>query len=376
MRRYRDFFIPHSGNQYAPHSLQKAAVVAMSLWVLLSFATVNIQSLLWLSSDWLVSTILPAVIVEETNAERTAGALGTLTRSPVLDAAAMLKAKHMADNEYFAHYSPDGISPWYWFNQVSYPFVYAGENLAIHFTDSRAVVDAWMNSPTHRANIMNGNYTEIGVAAVEGTYQGFPTVYVVQLFGRPAVSSSVTTAATQLPPPIARESVAESETVLAATSSAGESLAANTDTEVVPKQAVVTATKTPITMVERQLPPTTTTPETVIEDVVITDNAVALYTNEVSTSTNLTPAEGGLSTVAGTTDDTSPLFAAATQPNKVLQFLYVAIGSFIVVALLLSILIEIRRQQPLQIAYGVLLLLLMFSLYQFHVYLTAGAVVM
>jgi hypothetical protein len=92
----------------------------------------------------------------------------------------------MAKNGYFAHFAPDGTSPWHWFDEAGYVYTHAGENLAIHFTDSNEVVDAWMNSPKHRENIVNGVYTEIGVGTAKGKFEGYDTVYVVQLFGTPA----------------------------------------------------------------------------------------------------------------------------------------------------------------------------------------------
>lgn len=184
--KFEDTFLPTKKNNYTPHLLQKVAIFSMFLLVFLSFAAVNLQSLLWQSSSWLVGTVLPAVIVDLTNEQRGGLSEAPLIRSAVLDEAAQLKAEHMAKNGYFAHYSPDGTSPWYWFDQVSYTYAHAGENLAIHFNDSNAVVEAWMKSPLHRDNIVSHNYTEIGVGTAKGMFEGKETVFVVQLFGTPA----------------------------------------------------------------------------------------------------------------------------------------------------------------------------------------------
>ena len=105
------FFIPHKENSYAPDSLEKAAMTGMLFLVVLSFTASNTLSLLWMSSQWMVSAILPAVIVDLTNQERGTEALGSVRRSALLDEAARLKAEDMAKNEYFAHYSPDGSLP-------------------------------------------------------------------------------------------------------------------------------------------------------------------------------------------------------------------------------------------------------------------------
>jgi hypothetical protein len=71
---------------------------------------------------------------------------------------------------------------------VGYKFLYAGENLAVNFTESRDVDQAWMDSPTHRANLLNVNFREIGMAVMEGAYKGNDTIFVVQMFGTPALA--------------------------------------------------------------------------------------------------------------------------------------------------------------------------------------------
>lgn len=99
----------------------------------------------------------------------------------------------MASKEYFSHNSPEGVTPWHWFKEAGYNFLYAGENLAINFTDSTDVEKAWLESPTHRANIMNVEFREIGMATVKGVYKNYPTIYIVQMFGTPAYGQTVLT---------------------------------------------------------------------------------------------------------------------------------------------------------------------------------------
>lgn len=156
--------------QTSSHGFNKLQKVSMSLMAILVFITFigsNLHAILWQSSDWLISTVLPAVVVDLTNEERDDNAKAPLVRNSVLDQAAQMKAEHMAKEGYFSHYSPDGVSPWYWFNEAGYVYAHAGENLAVHFTDSAEVVEAWMKSPTHRQNIVNGVYTEIGVGTAK-----------------------------------------------------------------------------------------------------------------------------------------------------------------------------------------------------------------
>lgn len=133
----------------------------------------------------LTGLVLATNVVAETNVERSQAGVNTLARSAVLDKAAALKARDMLVNQYFAHTSPGGVTPWYWFRQAGYSYRRAGENLAVHFDDSEKLVHAWMESPTHRANIVNGTFTEIGIGIATGTFEGVPTTVVVQLFGTP-----------------------------------------------------------------------------------------------------------------------------------------------------------------------------------------------
>ena len=93
----------------------------------------------------------------------------------------------MSNLGYFAHESPTGVTPWFWFKEAGYTFLYAGENLAINFTESSDVENAWMASPKHKENILNANFREIGIATVDGVYNNNPTTFVVQMFGTPAV---------------------------------------------------------------------------------------------------------------------------------------------------------------------------------------------
>ncbi|KKT25112.1 MAG: hypothetical protein UW07_C0002G0001, partial [Candidatus Nomurabacteria bacterium GW2011_GWF2_43_8] len=111
-----------------------------------------------------------------------------LSWSGTLEQAARLKAEDMIKNGYFAHTSPAGLTPWYWLTQTNYNFIYAGENLAIDFTESANVESAWLNSPKHKENVLNLRFTEIGIMALDGPYQGRNTTFVVEFFGKPAFS--------------------------------------------------------------------------------------------------------------------------------------------------------------------------------------------
>mgnify|MGYP000872805523 FL=1 len=121
----------------------------------------------------------------ETNKERLAQDLSELTENELLKDAAQLKANEMAEKGFFSHVGPDGKQPWAYLDEVGYKYAAAGENLAVNFVHSKEVHKAWMNSPTHKANIIQPKFTEIGIATAKGIYKGQEVVFVVQFFAKP-----------------------------------------------------------------------------------------------------------------------------------------------------------------------------------------------
>jgi hypothetical protein len=191
---FKKYFIPHEGNEHRPHFLRTPSIRLVIIIILaLEVTTYFVPTLSYInmfgSSN--MAAVLPAVLSTLTNEEREAEQLPDLTVNPLLTKAAEMKANDMATNGYFAHVSPDGKTPWYWIEQVGYNFEYAGENLAINFTDSQDVTNAWMASPTHRANIVKGQYTEIGTGVATGMYQGRETVFVAQMYASPEIITPV-----------------------------------------------------------------------------------------------------------------------------------------------------------------------------------------
>lgn len=187
-------FIPHKGNDYKPHFLAShntrhlLAMLLMTELLLFILPTVRFNSVY---DTFNLSAVLPAVLTNLTNQERSQNNLGELKENQLLDQVAQMKAQDMASKGYFAHISPEGLTPWYFFDKVGYNYQFAGENLAINFTDSKDVTEAWMNSPTHRDNILKGAYTEVGTGVAEGMYQGQRAIFVAQEYGKPAPIVSV-----------------------------------------------------------------------------------------------------------------------------------------------------------------------------------------
>jgi hypothetical protein len=130
----------------------------------------------------------PSGLLSSTNVEREQNTLGDLTLSPELSEAAQAKANDMITRNYWSHTTPDGQEPWIFINQTGYQYQAAGENLAYGFTDNTSAVTGWMNSPGHRANILNGTYSEVGFGIANSPdYQneGEQTI-VVALYAKPS----------------------------------------------------------------------------------------------------------------------------------------------------------------------------------------------
>jgi hypothetical protein len=116
------------------------------------------------------------------NEERKQYNLPELAANNILDASALAKAEDMSIHNYFAHYSPAGKKPWDWISRQDYTYLLVGENLAINFISAQAVHEALMNSPSHKKNILNEKYQDIGLAVVSGEIDGERTNILVELF--------------------------------------------------------------------------------------------------------------------------------------------------------------------------------------------------
>ena len=134
------------------------------------------------------SEITPDNIVKLVNEERTANGLNPLKMNPKLQSAAIFKSNDMIYRNYFDHYA-FGQTPWMFIIRAGYDYSVAGENLAKGYSTSEGVVNAWINSPSHRANILNPDFQDIGVGVVRGAFtadgQTVETTMTTELFATP-----------------------------------------------------------------------------------------------------------------------------------------------------------------------------------------------
>jgi len=139
------------------------------------------------------AVLIKAKIIAETNIQRYDEGEGLLPlfENEKLNEAALAKANDMFLNQYFEHISPSGVGPAELVQRFGYDYIVTGENLILgNFASEKELVQAWMDSPGHRANILNDRYTEIGVAIIKGNYKG-DTVWIgVQEFGLPMSACS------------------------------------------------------------------------------------------------------------------------------------------------------------------------------------------
>lgn len=209
----RNAFIPHEGNDFRPHAL-RSKMLHIYAGVLVGVKIAAVALVAIYAGPAQVSDVTPGNIIRQTNIARTANKLPTLKTNSLLNKAAQAKANDMVRQQYFAHISPSNITPWDFFKKAGYSYRYAGENLAIDFADSEDVIKAWLNSPSHRRNLLSTRYTEIGVAVTSGKINGTQSLLVVQMFGtpiKPVVKKS--TAASQTPSPqVVKEQLAQTPT--------------------------------------------------------------------------------------------------------------------------------------------------------------------
>lgn len=186
---FHHFFIPKEENNYRAKALHTDFLtyyLLMALFFTFVVKQTNLSNVLGFATD-----ISVPKLYQLTNDQRIKNGLSSLTYNDKLANAAAKKAQDMFNRNYWSHYGPNGTTPWDFILGANYQYEYAGENLAKNFLFSQGVVDAWMNSPTHRENILRNNYSEVGLAVVNGVLNGEQTTLVVQMFGKP-LGSTVT----------------------------------------------------------------------------------------------------------------------------------------------------------------------------------------
>jgi hypothetical protein len=331
LKKLKHFLIPHEHNDHKPHALRTKTLLGLVVLILILEVLLYAQVFLHRDTDQLAA-VLPSILINQTNSQRASLNLGNLKQSDLLTQAAQLKANDMAAKGYFSHNTPEGYLPWHWLQLVGYGYSHAGENLAVNFADSVDVTKAWMNSPLHKANIVNNKYTEIGIAVASGKYKGRQTVFVVQFFGKPIIASNVATTPTAPVVPQATPAPAPAKTVS------------------IPKPtAAIPAIKVPVPKVLGG------------EDVQVA-------------AVPLEPAIEVPTAVVETNDSNTTLEQITSAPKTVAAYVFGAILLFLISALALAVFIKIRVQHPKMIAATIAVVVLVAGLAYFNELVISGMV--
>ena len=141
--------------------------------------------LLAFATPLFATDITPVTVLSEMNGYRVKEGLAPLRFDPRLMAAADDRMHDMEDLQYWAHDAPDGRAPFVWLKPHGYDFRFAGENLATGFETVELLVQGWMESPGHRANILSTDYDDVGIAVIDGSTTHRATgKSIVVMFGR------------------------------------------------------------------------------------------------------------------------------------------------------------------------------------------------
>lgn len=139
-----------------------------------------------ISSEASLAAVVPAVLLARTNTDRVIYGAPLLLENALLSKAAQMKADDMLQRGYYSHTTPEGHSPLYFVDKVGYKYLNIGENLDLTYVQTEEDVQtAWMNSPTHRANLLFKDFTEVGVGVASGVYQGEQVTFAVQIYATP-----------------------------------------------------------------------------------------------------------------------------------------------------------------------------------------------
>ncbi len=201
---FTDFFIPTECNEYKPKILRTRALTMIAVILIVIKLFVGVYLFFIYPNIARMSQLVSREIYDLINVARAGSKLNALTMNNELNKAAQAKADDMVKNNYFAHKSPDGKMPWDWINRNEYAYLYAGENLAMNFTTADSAHQALMLSESHKKNILNSRYSNIGIGVAQGVVNGRETNILVELFG---------SAKSTIKPALAKETIKENQNI-------------------------------------------------------------------------------------------------------------------------------------------------------------------
>lgn len=176
-------FIPSDKNAHRPHAFRHFMLSIYSLGLILSQFSFGAVQYTPIAPN---PEQLKEDIFVNINEQRKKQSESEFTENPMLSQAAQAKLQDMFTKNYWDHTSPTGEKAWVFIDRTGYSYTVAGENLARGFISASGMVDAWMDSPTHKKNILDNDFRETGIAVGNGIINGKSTTVAVQLFGKPS----------------------------------------------------------------------------------------------------------------------------------------------------------------------------------------------
>lgn len=152
-------------NTYATTRLLALCIVTVLILITNIFIATDISA-----QDY--GSVTSESLVDLHNEKRQEAGLSPLSFNEQLTLSAQNKAIAMLQEDCWDHFCPNGKAPWEFMNEANYLYDYAGENLAEGFFSIDTVMTAWLNSPTHRENILREEYKDIGIGFAQGSFQG------------------------------------------------------------------------------------------------------------------------------------------------------------------------------------------------------------
>ena len=186
MNQILAYFLPHHTNNHRARAVRTPAIFSYVIFLILLQVFIRVFSIPGSNILGVSTSISSTDIINLTNERRISQGISPVKENSKLSLAAAAKARDMLNKNYWAHFAPDGKTPWQFISESGYRYSVAGENLARDFDTASAVVVAWMNSPSHKQNLLDNSFTEIGVAVTEGNLGGVNGSLIVQMFATPA----------------------------------------------------------------------------------------------------------------------------------------------------------------------------------------------
>lgn len=208
-----NLIIPGTHNKHTPYLIRSPGLILVAFLLIGLQLVYNYDAIGKAKILGYATNVSSGDVVASLNKAREDAGLEKLKVDETLGEAASMKASDMFENGYWSHDSPNGTKPWHWYQKAGYGYQAAGENLAKGFQTSKALTSAWMHSESHKENIMNPDYRDVGIAVVNGNLAGEETTLVVAHFGVKKSEAAPATAQSENQPAILSSTIGSSRNI-------------------------------------------------------------------------------------------------------------------------------------------------------------------